>query len=224
MLPSLMIFSLGLLLRVSYSSTNSRATVDLELQPDYLKKNERSSIDYETCHVNNPHDYEDDKDYSPGQVCYYTHYAEKRIEEEFPGVRSCCPFHGHISSAKNCQGRDKDGNQVLFNKAEVCVKPIEGQDNDVAEKINLDCKGTIVKGIYEDEDEDANLTTDNGIQVLHVGQKTFTNFCFGIKCDGDLENFEHQYEACDETSPRIDPVPLNNGTRCCGKMTDQAFT
>ena len=219
MLPSVMIFSLGLLLPVTYSSTNSRATVDLELQPDYLEKNERSSIDYETCHVNNPHDYEDDKDYSPGQVCYYTHYAEKRIEEEFPGVRSCCPFHGHISSAKNCQGRDKDGNQVLFNKAEVCVKPIEGQDNNIAGKTSLNCKSQKVKGIYENN---ANLSTENGIQVLHIGNKTYTNFCLGIRCDSNDENFEHQYEACEETIATT-PAPLD-GKKCCGRITDQAET
>ena len=213
MLPSMRILSLGFLLPVTFSS------IDLKLQPDYLKNNEGSSIDYTTCEVNDAHDYEDDADYSPGEVCHYTHYEKRRIEVEFPGVRSCCPFHGHISSTKNCEGRDKDGNQVIFEKAEVCVKPIEGQDNHIAGKTSLNCKSQKVKGIYENN---ANLSMENGIQVLHVGNKTYTNFCLGIRCDSNDENFEHQYEACEETIATT-PAPLD-GQKCCGKLTDQAET
>ena len=222
MLPSLVIISLGSLLPVTYGSTSTSSTIsiiDLSQQPDYLQNNKGSSIDYITCDVNDAHDYPDYKDTSPGDVCYYTHYEERTIEDEFPGVRSCCAFHGHISSTRNCQGKDKDGNQAVFNKAEVCVKPIEGQDNNVAGKINLTCKTKIVKGIFE---EDASLSMENEIQVLHVGLKNYTNFCFGIKCDSNDENFEHQYEACEEKIQ--EPTPLPSGTRCCGKITDQAVT
>ena len=205
MLQFLMIISLGLLLQIAHSSTK-----DLHLQ-----KYEGSSINYTTCEVTDAHDEPDYKDYL-GEGCHYTHYeAWKKIEEEFPGVRSCCPFHGHISSAKNCQGKDKEGKEAVFNVAEVCVKPIEGEDNKVVEKMNLNCRTKTVKGVFDRKK--AYLSTENNVQVLQVGQKTFTNFCFGIQCDSNDANFEHQYEACEETIARI-PVPLE-GTRCCGKTT-----
>ena len=219
MLPSLVIISIGSWLPATYGSnnsttsrTNTSSTIDLRLQPDYLQKHEGSSIDYTTCEVDDTHDAEDYKDYSPGEMCYYTHYEERRIEKDFPGVRSCCPFHGHISSTSNCQGRDKDGNEATFKNSEVCVKPIEGEDNNVAGKINLSCKSQIVKGVFEEE---ARLSTKNDIQVLHVGQKNYTNFCIGIKCDSNDENFEHQYNACEG---KIQEKPLPDGTRCCGKI------
>ena len=218
-----MIISLGLLLPVTcISSTTSRVsttttrTIDLRKQPDYLQKHEGSSINYATCE-----DYEDHDDYpdeDPGEVCHYTHYEEgKTIEEEFPGVRSCCPFHGHLSSADGCQGKDKTGNQVLFDNAEVCVKPIEGQDNRV-EKVNLKCSTSIVKGVFDGKK--AKLSRENNIPVLQVNQKTYTNFCIGIKCDSNDENFERQYEACEETIEVRGPL---SGTRCCGKITDQVL-
>ena len=210
MLPSLFIIYLGLL-PVIFGST-----IDLRLQPDYLQQNERSSINYTTCEVTDAHDEPDYVDYL-GEECHYTHYeAWKRIEEEFPGVKSCCPFHGHISSTRNCQGRDKEGNEVMFDRAEVCVKPIEGEDNKVVEKMNLKCRTKTVKGTFDRKK--ATLSTDN--KVLQVGQKTFTNFCIGIQCDSNYEKFVHRYEACEETIARI---PLE-GTRCCGKITFMAVT
>ena len=207
MLPCFMTIGYGLLLPVTHSRT-----INLRLQPDYLQKYEGSSINYATCEVDFHHDDPDYEDYCPGEVCHYTHYWEMRIKKEFPGVRPCCPFHGHISRTWNCQGRDSDGNQAVFNGAEVCVKPIEGQDNNVAGKINLSCKSQIVKGVFEEE---ARLSTKNDIQVLHVGQKNYTNFCIGIKCDSNDENFEHQYNACEG---KIQEKPLPDGTRCCGKI------
>ena len=217
MMPLLVIISLGSWLPITYGSNSTTGssistTIDLNLQPDYLQNNNRSSIDYTTCEVNDAHDDPDYEHYSPGEVCHYTHYEDKRIEEEFPGVRSCCPFHGHISSTRSCQGRDKDGNEATFKKAEVCVKPIEGEDSNVAGKINLNCKSERVKGIFEKE---ASLSTKNNLQVLHVGQKNYTNFCIGIKCDSNDESFEHQFEACEEKIQ--EKIPLPSGTRCCGK-------
>ena len=188
-----------------------------------MQKHEGSSINYTTCEDYEAHDEEDYEDYAPGEVCHYTHYLyeEMRIKKEFPGVRPCCPFHGHISRTWNCQGRDSDGNQAVFNGAEVCVKPIEGQDNEVAEKNSLECKGKTVKGIFDGKR--ANLSMDLNLnQILHIGQKKITNFCFGIKCDSNDANFEYVYEACDEKfleGPLHVPIP--NGTRCCGKITDQ---
>ena len=220
MLPSLMIISLGLLLPVTCMSSTNRTrtstTINLRLEPDYLQKHAGSSINYTTCEDYEAHDEEDYEDYAPGEVCHYTHYEEgKTIEEEFPGIRSCCPFHGHLSRADGCQGKDKAGNQVVFNRAEVCVKTIEGQDTKV-EKVNLICSTSIVTGIFDGKR--AKLSRENNIQVLHVDQKTFTNFCIGIKCDSDAEYFERQYEACEETSvPLIESL---NGTRCCGKITN----
>jgi len=216
MLPSLVILSLSSLLPITYGSTSTSRTrtpsiIDLHLQPNYLENNKGSSIDYTTCEDYEAHDYEEYKD-QEGEVCHYTHYEEMRIKDDFPGVLSCCPFHGHISSTENCQGRDKDGNEAKFKKAEVCVKPIEGEDNNIAGKINLNCKSETVKGVFEKE---ASLSTENKIQVLHVGQKNYTNFCIGIKCDSNDEQFEHQYEACEETlnTGRF----LLPGTKCCGE-------
>ena len=214
MLQPLMIIYLGLL-SVTYSST-----IDLRLQPDYLQEYIRSSINYTTCEVTDAHDEPDYEDYL-GEECHYTHYEGwKKIEEEFPGVRSCCPFHGHISSTENCQGKDKEGNEVLYDRAEVCVKPNEGEEHTVAEKTNSDCKGKIVKGIYDGKN--ANLSMDNNIQVLQVDRKKYTKFCFGIKCDSNDEKFEHRYEACEETS--TPPPPPLEGIRCCGKITDKTYT
>ena len=215
MLWSLTIFCLGLFLPGAYTT----GTINLRHQPGYLQENEKSSINYTTCEVNDLHDEEDyeGEDYE-GEVCHFAHYKEKKtIEEEFPGVRSCCPFHGHISSAKNCEGRDKDGNQAVFNKVEVCVKPNEEKDHEIAERVgtNLSCNKTILKDQGTKEDLKDKLSTINNVTVLRVGQKTYTDFCFGIKCDGDDSYFEYRYEACDEFEIE---EPLGNGTRCCGKI------
>ena len=214
MLPSLMIISLGLLMPAT-TTRASTSPIDLNLLPDYLQEHKGSSINYTTCKVNDPHDDPEYEDEDSG-VCHYTHYEEeKTIEEEFPGVRSCCPFHGHLSKAGRCQGKDETGNQVEFNRAQVCVKPIEGQDTKV-QKVNLNCSTSIVTGIFDGKR--AKLSRENNIQVLQVDQKTFTNFCIGIKCDSGDEYFERQYEACEETSvPLIESL---NGTRCCGKITN----
>ena len=222
MLPSLMIIGLGLLMPVTcMSSTTSRAststtrTIKLHKQPDYLQKHKGSSINYATCEDYEAHD---EGDYEVGDACHYNHYQEeKTIEEEFPGVRSCCPFHGHLSKADKCQGKDETGTQVVFEKAKVCVKPIEGQDNRVA-KVNLNCSTSIVDGIFDGKK--AKLSRENNIQVLQVDRKTYTNFCIGIKCDSDDAYFERHYEACEETIEVRGPL---SGTRCCGKITDQAL-
>jgi len=199
-----MIISLGLLMPVTINSINLRD------QPDYLQKHKRSSINYQTCEPDDTHD--DYPDADPGDACYYTHYEKgKTIEEEFPGVRSCCPFHGHLSTANGCQGRDKAGNEVVFDKAEVCVKPIEGQDNKVR-KVDLNCSTTIVRGKFDGNN--ARLSTEHNVQVLHVDNKTFTNFCIGIKCDSDDEYFERQYEACEEKDALRTSL---NGIKCCGE-------
>ena len=223
MLPSLMIISLGLFLPVtcdsiSTSRTSTRSPIEMHLQSNYnyLQKHEKSSIDYTTCEGSEAYDSPDYKDGKKGEGCYYTHYEDMKIEEKFPGVLSCCPFHSHISSTERCQGKDKNGNKVVFRRAEVCIKPIEGNDKREVGKINLKCKTKIVKGIYDGEE--AKLSTVNNRQVLKVNQKTFTNFCIGIKCDSDEDSFEHRYEACEETSI------LLNGTRCCGKITYLAIT
>ena len=212
MLWSLTIFCLGLFLPGAYTVE----TINLRLQPGYLQENEKSEINYTTCEVNDPHD---DPEYegedSIGEVCHFAHYKEKKtIEEEFPGVRSCCPFHGHISSAKNCEGKDKDGNQAVFDKVEVCVNPNEEKDHEKVEKTNSNCRKT-VKGIYDDEK--AKLLTVNKVQVLQVGQKNYTNFCFGIKCDPNDENFERRYEACEDTDGLRDLEEVLEGPMCCGK-------
>ena len=117
---------------------------------------------------------------------------------------------------QNCEGKDKDGNQTVFNKVEVCVKPNEEKDHKIAERVgtNLSCNKTILKDQGKKEDLEDKLSTINNVTVLRVGQKTYTDFCFGIKCDSDLSYFEYRYEACEIK----DPQPLGNGTRCCGKI------
>ena len=187
------------------------------LQPNYnyLQKYENSSIDYTTCEGSETHDDPDYKDIEKGNRCYYTHYEEMKIEERFPGVLPCCPFHSHISRANWCEGKDKNGNKAVFKYAEVCVKPIEGSGRKEAGKINLNCKTEIVNGIYDGKE--AKLSTVNKQQVLKVNQKTYTNFCIGIKCDSAEASFEHRYEACEETSV------LLNGTKCCGKINYQVI-
>ena len=222
MLPSLMIISLGLLLPVTCMSSNTRTrtTINLRMAPDYLQKHEGSSINYATCEDYEAHD---EGDYEVGDACHYNHYQEeKTIEEEFPGVRSCCPFHGHLSKANGCQGKDETGTQVMFNNAEVCVKPIKGQDNTIVNrvgKVNLNCSTSIVKGIFDGKK--AKLSRQNRIQVLQVANKTFTNFCIGIKCDSGDEKFERQFEACEQKQVE---TSLPDGPRCCGKIIDQAVT
>ena len=130
--------------------TSTSRTINLLKQPDYLQRHKGSSINVATCEDYEAHDYDGDEEYEAGEVCHYTHYeGGKTIEEEFPGVSSCCPFHGHISSAKNCQGKDKEGKKAVFNVAEVCVKPIEGEDNKVVEKMNLNCRTKTVKGTFD---------------------------------------------------------------------------
>ena len=215
-----MIISLGLLLPATCTTSNTRTrtstTINLRMAPDYLQKHEGSSINYATCEDYEAHD---EGDYEVGDACHYNHYQEeKTIEEEFPGVRSCCPFHGHLSKAGRCQGKDETGNQVVFTRADVCVKTIEGQDTKV-EKVNLNCSTSIVTGIFDGEK--AKLSRENNIQVLQVDQKTFTNFCIGIKCDSGDEKFERQFEACEQKQVE---TSLPDGPRCCGKIIDQAVT
>ena len=109
-------------------------TINLRKLPLYLQEYANSSIDYETCDPTDPHDYYD-PDYGEEQ-CYYKSYKTWRsIEEEFPGVRSCCPFHGHISRA-DCRGRDRNRRETKFEKAEVCLRPAEGEATQIAGKIS----------------------------------------------------------------------------------------
>ena len=180
--------------------------------------NEKSSVNYTTCEVDEDgaHDYDDNID--PEMGCHHTHYQDwDTIAVEFPGVRPCCPFHGHIFSVEKCQGKDMDGNEATFEKVDACIKVSEGQKYESV-GTTLTCDGqnqTIVKGEGTKEDIKDKLLAINNVTVLRVGQKTYTDFCFGIKCDSDDSYFEYRYEACDEFEIE---EPLGNGTRCCGKI------
>ena len=196
-------------------------TINLRKLPLYLQEYANSSIDYETCDPTDPHDYYD-PDYGEEQ-CYYESYKTWRsIEEEFPGVRSCCPFHGHISRA-DCRGRDRNGRETKFEKAEVCLRPAEGEATQIAGKINLKCRteNEILKGVYSSnwkiwkhkgvlKREAKLIKVDDNKQVLQIGEKKYINFCFGIKCDSNGENFEIHYEACERKIV---------GKKCCGNIT-----
>ena len=112
-------------------------SVNLKKQPNYLQEYEKSSIELTTCEVT---DLFDDADYADylGENCHYTHYENKRVEEDHPGVRPCCPIHGHISRTKKCQGKDKDGNKAVFDWAEACVKTAGEGKYEISERINLE--------------------------------------------------------------------------------------
>ena len=193
-------------------------TINLRKLPLYLQEYANSSIDYETCDPTDPHDYYD-PDYGEEQ-CYYKSYKTWRsIEEEFPGVRSCCPFHGHISRA-DCRGRDRNRRETKFEKAEVCLRPAEGEATQIAGKINLKCRteNEILKGVYWKiwkhkgvlKREAKLIKVNDNKQVLQIGETKYTNFCFGIKCDSNGENFEIHYEACERKIV---------GKTCCGNIT-----
>ena len=143
--PLKIIISLSFLLSVTYCET-----IDLKIQPDYLITNEKSSVNYTTCEVDEDgaHDYDDNIDPKEGG-CHHTHYQDwDSIADEFPGVRPCCPFHGHIFSVEKCQGKDKDGNEATFKKVDACIKVSEGQTYESV-GTTLTCDGqnqTIVKG------------------------------------------------------------------------------
>ena len=186
-------------------------SVNLKKQPNYLQEYEKSSIEFTTCEEVT--DLFDDADYADylGENCHYTHYENKRVEDDYPGVRSCCPIRGHISRTKNCQGKDKDGNEAVFDWAEACVKSSGEGKYEISERINLECKGNIVKGTYDGTKE--KLMNNN--QVLQVGNSTYKNFCFGIKCDSNEEMFEYRYEAC-SLAAGIKQRFSSNDSKCCG--------
>ena len=123
-------------------------SVNLKKEPNYLQDNKKSSVNYTTCEVTDDTDSHDDPEYADPEylndVCYYTHYENKKVEVDFPGVQSCCPFHGHIARTMNCQGIDKDGKEAVFNWAETCIKPSEGGEYEISGS-NLKCKGILVQ-------------------------------------------------------------------------------
>ena len=75
----------------------------------------------------------------------------------------------------------------------MCLRPDEGKVTKIAGKINLKCRteNEILKGVYWKiwkhkgvlkREARLNKVADKK-PVLQIGEKTYTSFCFGIKCD-----------------------------------------
>ena len=222
-----------LLLLVFFSFQLIRGdNIDIDMAKDkrYLQKHPQSSINASTCEEYMVfHDEEDYADYCDPKVdencsdepaCHFSRLndtlrsdlvGEEVVKLLANNSRTCCSFHGFIETASVCDGRDKTGKEVDFSNVDVCVEHIHQGEIEVKPALDCPLHCQLVHGPLE--------LFKNHIKggVLTYENKTYENFCLGLKCND--ERFQPWFEACGECV--TDEINRNLSTRtglpnCCG--------
>ena len=224
-----------LLVFFSFQLIRGDDTIDMARDKDkrYLQKHPQSSINASTCKesmdLRDEEDYVDycdplvDEDCSlppDDAACHFSRLndtlrsdlvGEEVVKLLANNSRTCCSFHGFIETGE-CNGRDKTGKEVVFSNVDICVEHI--YEGEIEVKPALDCPlhcqlvhGTL--DLNKNHIEEGVLTYEN---------KTYENFCLGLKCEDD-KRFQPWFEACGECV--TDEINRNLSTRtglpnCCG--------
>ena len=223
-----------LLLLVFFSCQLIRGedTIDMARDKDkrYLQKHPQSSINASSCKesmvFHDEEDYADycdplvDEDCTDEAVCHFSRLndtlrsdlvGEEVVKLFANNSRTCCSFHGFIETGA-CDGRDKAGKEVVFSNVDVCVEHIHQGEIEVKPALDCPLHCQLVHGPL-----DLNKNHIEG-GVLTYEDKTYENFCLGLKCEND-ERFQPWFEACGECV--TDEINRNLSTRtglpnCCG--------
>ena len=216
---------LAVLLLIAFCHGDELMMMRLTDDKRYIQNNALSSVNHDTCRESSidfydTEDYEDADEYGDDSDDPNCHFSRVKtdVEEKF-GVKSCCPFHGFINTA-DCDGTDKDGNAKHFVGHEVCIshEAIENGEKVHKAKVAISCPDDckFETGYVKDHKVEFNN------QSLTLDNKTYENFCIGIRCDNAGEKFDHWFEACgdcvEDVKKKNEDISkrFGNAAQCCG--------
>ena len=107
----------------------------------------------------------------------------ERIEEKFPGVKSCCLVHGYLAVG-NCHGYN-NSDQFKVKNFDVCHDK-EDEEGEHHPKLSLSChhsQETDRRKLDDHEFSRDDLIVKNGKTLLKVGNRTTDEFCLAYTCD-----------------------------------------